>query len=821
MVSSTYRTGGILNLRQPVGPAPEAQHGMPMRGIPGQPPQQAALKPQTGIAANSARATADATMNLTSDLEKEIDDSSLEKISASMLGTGAALRSTIGADSGGGGGGGGNTETQDDGSLVPQVDQLLANIPETITPEQSRKLARDTMGLTGKEGEEDAYSALMMFGLGLMATPGDLGQAIGKAGLNVMPQITQARKAQRARRKDVGVMAYNIREKNRAERVAARAALAKRLAGNQKLSLDIMKEINSASAKTLDSIPEYLRGVVAMEMDSASYNNILGYVEKGNIGGAFSGAQNATQLAISKLRRKGIIKEGELKGFPDRGWQKFLEYGPAGSPYENMVRTSIVATKEVGSIDADPDGKWPRGGLGEKRGVSSWGPKAGTDQQSMLMTSDGKGGIILIQNTGPDAAGKTGLAIKRKEGKEIEGQEREVIGLVSKADQVLAEVGRVRELGLSAPTRPLGEVAAVLSGYLGAFGFEKASEKVREGFSGLYKNITKLSKDDHGISRKPEAGIWLGNQQRTSRAGVTGYLNKLDVEGAKGIIAAAEGDTTTQFRTDDEKAAFLKLAAAPAKVRALLYDMAYTVARAAEPGGRLTDRDVANALMQLGYNENGFVSADIFREVLTQKVNNEVDRHSQLRRQLYLGGLTLEERRKEMANPQHRYKFAEHYKYIAKRPVPEWLGQAAPDAREQPAALAPEAASRGYGIPNMLASTPLQLGPNQSTTLAQFSPLLSTGYFTATGELKPPDNVLKDFGVPEHNEQGRILTNAETQEEFRKIIQTRLGVSESDAKIKADQELDALNEIYQNKRGLNIQDQLKQAAVSFSPEQLR
>ena len=762
--------------------------------------------------------------SLVSDMAKEIDNTSTpEELNSKVLQAGQEMNRLYGAgpnmqeDLSGQEGDDVLVGQANEDTLAPtaSIDLCMPVIPGAITNEQARQIAKDTIGITGGESEEDAYTALMMFGLGLMATPGPLGEAIGKAGLNVMPQITKARQAQRARRKDVGVMAYNIREKNKAQRVAARTALAKRLAGNQKLSLDIMKEINSASAKTLDSIPEYLRGVVAMEMDNPSYNNILGYVTRGNIGGAFSGAQNATQLAISKLRRKGIIKEGELKGFPDRGWQKFLEYGPAGSAYENMVRTSIVATKEVGGIDADPEGRWKRGGLGEKRAVSSWGPKAGTDQQSMLMTSDGKGGIILIQNTGPDAAGKTGLAIKREEGKEIQGQEREVVGLVSKANQVLTEVGRVGTPGLSPPTRAAGTILAAGADFLGALGWETGGEAIREAYTGFYKGITKLSKDDHKISRKPEAGIWLGNQQRTSRAGVTGYLNKLDAKGAQGIINRAEGDATTQFRNEDEKAAFIKFAAAPSKVKALLYDMAYTVARASEPGGRLTDRDVANALLQLGYNENGFVSADIFREVLTQKVNNEVDRHSQLRRQLYLSGLTPEEREKEMANPQHRYKFAEQYKYIAGEPAPAWLGRTAAAPREQAAPVAQEQTSQFPDFPRALVSAPLQLGPNQKTTLAQFSPELAPHYFTETGELKDADSVLRDYGLPEKGPDGKDLEGGAVLDEFEKLLMNKYGYTKNKAREEVNREIDALTEIMQNTKRLGLSPQLREASRTY------
>jgi hypothetical protein len=426
----------------------------------------------------------------------------------------------------------------------------------------------------------------------------------------------------------------------------------------------------------------------------------------------------------------------------------------------------------------------------------------------MLLTNDGQGNIVLIQNTGPDAARKTGLAVERAEAKEIQGQEREVIGLVSKADQVMAEVDRVREIGLSAPTRPLGKIAAVVSGYLGAWGFEETSKKVRDAYSSLYNGITKLSRDDHKISRKPEAGIWLGNKQRSSRAGVTGYLNKLDVDGAKRLIAGAEGDVTTQFRTDEEKAAFIKFAAAPAKVKALLYDMAYTVARASEPGGRLTDRDVANALMQLGYNENGFVSADIFKEVLTQKVNNEVDRHSQLKRQLYLSGLTPAERRKEMKNPRNSYNFAQQYKYIAKRPIPAWLGQAAPAAQPadaQPAVAQPAVAQPAETLRTGIINAPTITGDRltegtggfqqYSSSLAQTIPFYAQSMIDENGQLRSKEETLSQMGVSS--------IPAESKQNKAKIMQrmaARLDLDIGHAKVEqaAKEQTKALQDFYKD-----------------------
>ena len=783
-----------------------------------------------GLAAlQSQNQAAQGTENLIVNMQNEVGNAAnSSELNPMLLGAGTAMRQGADKLAGGGGdeslvGGSPGEDMLDDGSYAEATSappaslasSALPVIPDNITNEQARTIARETMGLTGEEDNEDAYTALMMFGLGLMATPGDLGQAIGKAGLNAMPQIIAARKSQRGRRKDVGVMAYQIQEKNKAQRVAARTATAKHLVGNQKLSLDIMKEINAGSAKTLEALPEYLRGIVANKMKAPDFNNILGYVTRGNIGGALSGAQNATQLAISELRRDGTIKDGDLKGFPDRGWQKFLEYGPAGSANENMVRTSMVATKAVGGVEADPNGQWKKGGVGEYQGISQWGPKGDQSETSMVLTDNGKGGIVLYQNTGVGAGARTGLQIQKKQGLELQGAEREVVSLVSKAEQLITEINRVGTVGLSPPTRAAGTIVAAGADFLAAVGWEKGGDAMRKAYTGFYTGITKLSKTDHAISRDSEAGIWLGNKQRNSRAGVAGYLNKLDVKDAKGLIARAQGDVTTEFRNQDEKDAFIKFAAAPSKVKALLYDMAYTVARASEPGGRLTDRDVANALLQLGYNENGFVSADIFKEVLTQKVNNEVGKHSQHRRQLYLAGLSREAREQEMANPQNSYNFPQIYGYMTDGPVPAWLGQAAPAPQQQAAPVAQEQTSLFPDFPKALVSAPLQIGPNQSTTLAQFSTEFSPHYFTKTGELKDEDSILRDYGIPEKSSDGKTLQGGARLDEFEKLLMSKYGYTQKKAREEVNREIDALTEIMQNTKNLGLAPQLKDASRTY------
>ena len=55
------------------------------------------------------------------------------------------------------------------------------------------------------------------------------------------------------------------------------------------------------------------------------------------------------------------------------------------------------------------------------------------------------------------------------------------------------------------------------------------------------------------------------------------------------------------------------------RLRSLMFNMAYAVGRSEEPGGRLTDRDIANAMTQLGGNKDGNIaSPEIFKDVLVR-----------------------------------------------------------------------------------------------------------------------------------------------------------------------------------------------------------
>ena len=810
MASPTYITGGILNLRQPVGPALEAQRGVPMRGIPGQPPQQAALKPQTGIAANSARATANATMNLTSDLEKEIDDISLDKLSASMLGTGAtvgaALRSTIGADSGG------NTETQDDGSLVPQVDQLLANIPETITPEQSRKLARDTMGLTGKEGEEDAYSALMMFGLGLMATPGDLGQAIGKAGLNVMPQITQARKAQRARRKDVGMLAYNIREKNKAQRIAASAAHRKWYNEDTSLSVELYKiqqdEIKNHLAAALGNATPGTEAAVLKNLNSKSFANIFRNVREmsknpddpaamAEVMG--SNGRSLAALAISKALENGDIDQEDIGGQgQDPGWKTYFERHPTKPGWTRRRMISSVRAKA----------KHP------KTGVYDW-IEAGTSFEVDAWAPPIPGTPAVLHNFNPKTQmweQTTSDGLKQKAIDELNESERAVFELMTTAEQatqLVDEGGAFATSGwLSATTKLASHADAIIAALPIEEQNKKGMRKLVQDFTNKYSGAL----DKHILKdlrkRKGRNSLVLNGNSISSQQGIKSWISAIsDKTSREKIIAGME-------KKDREMATivFNNFAALNPKLQGLMFNMAYAVGRSEEHGSRLTDRDIANALQQLGGNKAGrFASPEIFKAVLHQKVRNVAANHQRRARQYpKLTGL-------QDYNIVARWGVIERDLNNNPVPLPTWFLPKTSDADQvpvtQPAALVQTVAAAGQQAqarPSETLRTGIINAPTirddrltegaggfqqYPSSLAETLPFFAQLMIDENGQLRSKEETLSQMGVSSNP--------AESKQNRARIMQrmaARLGLDVGDARVEqaAKEQTKALRDFYRS-----------------------
>jgi hypothetical protein len=671
------------------------------------------------------------------------------------------------------------------------IDPSLPVIPGAITNEQARQIAKDTIGITGGESEEDAYTALMMFGLGLMATPGPLGEAIGKAGLNVMPQITKARQAQRARRKDVGVMAYNIREKNKAQRVAARSAQLKQFNEDRGLALDLYKQQNAQFTKQLDTyLKDALPGVPAKVMNHAQNPDFakifgkvrtLGRTPEGMSQIMTKNGETLAQLAISSAIRSGDIKEGDLANYQDPGWTKYVQRDP---DRPGWTRSMLYATKQayakhpitekVGTIEP-----------GTEFALDEWAPP-NPKTPVTLWSFNSKTGEIS-QTT------ESGIAEKAKDA--FLEREANVLSIIDLADQssILADEGALFATSEMFSLGP--KVASYLDAAIASIapGNTKLREQIRIQTNKFTGALNKYLGKDLAVSKSKkysDRGLLLNGQKISGKSGVASWLKKIEDEGFRKGIADEEGFT------DVQRAAFNNLASLQPRVRAMMFNMAYAVARAAEPGGRLTDRDVANAMMQLGGDKAGNIaSPEIFKDVLQQTVRQTAERHqASARAQPDKTGFpdyTI----------QKRWDKVQRTLTGAPKELPAWVlqGGTTAAAQDQTAAAGQPQVEKQVAqtdrLRNSIVNAPIAIG-DQTTSLSQSYPFFAQDMIDPSGRLRTEKETMVTMGIP----WGTPDAGKKGLEEIKNRIAAQEDLAVSDPKVlaKAIQTVQALQNFYKN-----------------------
>jgi|TARA_R110002020_G_scaffold223290_1_gene432328 hypothetical protein len=506
--------------------------------------------------------------------------------------------------------------TSEPKEIIPSPPEL----PGNITAEQAKAIARETIGITGKEGEEDAYTALMMFGLGLMATPGKLTEAIGKAGLGVIPQITKARQAQRTRRKDVGMLAYNIRETNKAQRVAASAAQLKAFHTDRTFSLDVLQEQNKSLNAELDAVLSTAtpgtKAKVYRHLTRPSFNKTfnqvrtLGQTKQGLTQVMQQNGTSLAQLAVSSAIKAGDITEEDLGQYEDPGWTRYKERDP---DRPGWTRSMIYATNrayaknpETGAVGyIEP---------GTQIALDKWAPPDPTTPAVLHRFNE--------RTQKWEQTTESGL--EKEAIKEFNESERSVFDLMrvaQEATRLVDEGGAYATSGaLSAP----GKAASYALSIWKALDPEGKSTDLRDKikayaskFTGaldksLIQDLAK-SKTDKLSAR----GLVLDGENIGTKSGVASWIGKV-VDPASRARIVAGIDKKDRAMAEE---AFNNFASLNPRLRSLMFNMAYAVGRSEEPGGRLTDRDIANAMTQLGGNKDGNIaSPEIFKDVLHQKV---------------------------------------------------------------------------------------------------------------------------------------------------------------------------------------------------------
>jgi hypothetical protein len=575
-------------------------------------------------------------------------------------------------------------------------------------------------------------------------------------------------------------------------------------------------------------------------MKTPTYKGVLKQIRGGDIGLALESGENAVQLAISDLIDAGKIKKKDLGGFQDRGWKaRTILVG-------DQQATFMVATKPVSGINANLEKGILEGGVGEKKRISPLSPRAQAPGSVMMIQKDANGNLSIVSATGTDD--NINRQINRVRGEELQQQEIDSFQLVSDASDVVKLLGEAGTAGLSFPVAPVGKALAIGSDLLTKIfpgsadvvddiksawvtAFYGTPEKDRKAPT-LAKKINKYSTNDHSVARDNDSGIWLGGARRKTRQAAGIHIQGLNAEKAESIIASGANDPDTAFESQEDKDAFIKFASAPSELRSLLYDMAYAVARAAEPGGRLTDRDIANALTQLGYNNNSFVSADIFQRVLTSKVRRVVNRYGAVMRQHNLASLSPAEMKVELEKRTAQYNAQVRYELITKRPWPVWMND--------PSAAESEAESAAGPPPAIVKSEPGMSGvdrsvdisaslirravvsspvfstvddPEEKSTLAEtFPPYLLNEMINKQGNFRLQEDPTKNVSsvLQSLTQVPDDIPRAQKLKKFQAIIMEEEGVGEREAKKLAKRYLLNLKKLYGTDILPEVQGRLKE-----------
>jgi len=557
------------------------------------------------------------------------------------------------------------------------------------------------------------------------------------------------------------------------------------------LSFDLYKQQQATFTKQLNTyLKDALPGVPAKVLNHAQNPDFakifgrvrtLGRTPEGMSQIMTNNGETLAQLAISSAIRSGDIKEGDLANYQDPGWTKYVQRDPDRPGWtRSMLYSSNRAYAKhpkTGVVGIIPEGT--------EFALDEWAPPNPTAPVT-LWSFNSKTGEIS-QTTESGIADKAHAAFMEREAN--------VLGIINLADQAsnLATEG-----GLFATSEMFSWPLSVA-----AYGVQAAKTLAPDNlklqkiiidqtnkFTGSLNKY--LGKDlAVGKSKKySDRGLLLNGQKISGKSGVASWLKRIEDEGFRKGVADEGGFN------DAQRAAFNNLASMQPRVRSVMFNMAYAVARAAEPGGRLTDRDIANAMMQLGGDKAGNIaSPQIFKDVLQQTVRNTVARHQTHARQLPevtgFPDYTI----------QKRWNKVERTLTGAPKELPAWLLQGGTTAAAQGPTVAagqpqvePPVAQTDR-LRNSIVNAPINIG-DQTTSLSQSYPFFAQDMVDSSGRLRTEKETLTTMGIP----WGTPEAGAEGLAEIKNRIAAQEGLAVTDARVhaKAIRVVQSLQSFYKN-----------------------
>ena len=285
---------------------------------------------------------------------------------------------------------------------------------------------------------------------------------------------------------------------------------------------------------------------------------------------------------------------------------KILQGGNADPKWKGGTRVETVDGKQVqfsGIVNGKPF--WDEGGRFWKQG-QNFTRHAGdegkpltspTSFNHIIQTDEG---IQIISGRSDNPAEVIGAVGAGTATNELKQATTEVVALTRNWTQL-------RELALQNEEAILAayKLESVQNAVLGLADYVAVVNKARPAFEGLLDGLDLFKNFGTGPGKQQ---AFLGGREIKGKGGLKRYARDIlttdYVESLEDVkLEAADG--TVRAMDSRELSALQGLATMRKESRSMVFNLAYALARTNEPGGRLTDRDIANALMMMGVTENG------------------------------------------------------------------------------------------------------------------------------------------------------------------------------------------------------------------------
>lgn len=525
-----------------------------------------------------------------------------------------------------------NPKTTSDGALAgfmtgsalagqQQSDEVTSIVPylQGIDQSEVQKIVKSMLGAENEPDAPDFAVPLMTLGLSLMSQPGDFVQALGKAGLQALPQFQAEKKgyeqAKAKQSSDIRNMTNQLILQDAGQ--ARDLAITRNAEGRAKTN----RREEMAIDYVMDIRKKHIAAGILKPKDRYTISNgqVIDFLAKG---GPKSIRTLPTKPVTMKPKDRYLSMGGNLIDL-----QELAKTNDASKSIVMSVDDSQKPTADSSNFDqltqlaartraeTDPNKKAV---LQEQ--VAQFSNMIGAVEKqgsvtSMTVSEDGV--PTFIQGT-PDAIEKVGaIAVGKKQAAEYKAGYSAARGSIDLTTELLARLDR------------------------NALSFGKAGD-----LAGTFAGVDAALRDVMGADGNAEF-------QSLVKGSTEQYLT--DVSGSK-LLTQSERDGIQSLSNQSQE------------IQSLGLRLAMATAKAADPGGRVSDKDLAAAITQLGLgNERFFSDPERIRTGLITNLN-AVIKQSDI-------DFELINSKDDASNPLRTYATKQGYKPIDRRGNYKWGGE--------------------------------------------------------------------------------------------------------------------------------------------------